>query len=447
MISPARVAAYEVLRAVNTRKADLPAALARRRVGLEDERDRALAGEIATGTLRWMAELDHLVAHFARRPVDRLDPEVLDVLRLGAYQLLHLDRVPAAAAVDDAVRLTRRAGKASAAGFVNGVLRAISRNRGRLPLPTRDDPLEYLSITLSHPLWLAARWLDRYGLEAAAAWMAFNNRPAPLTLRVNTLKTSPDALAEALARSGVAVRRTRYAPHGLIVERGNPLTTPLAGEGLFLVQDEASQLVTRLAGVRPGWRVLDACAAPGGKATAMAADMADRGLIVAADVRARRIELLRRTVAASGATSIRLARADLERPLPFRAPFDCVVVDAPCSGLGTIRRDPDIRWRRHEGDLAALATAQLTMLGHAAEVVRPGGRLVYATCSSEPEENEDVVRSFLAARPDFVSAHLGAGGRDLAGGLEAVLNEAGHLRTYPHVHGLEAFFGALMVRR
>ncbi|HET7218305.1 MAG TPA: 16S rRNA (cytosine(967)-C(5))-methyltransferase RsmB [Vicinamibacterales bacterium] len=465
-IAPARTAAYEVLRAVNSGAADLPHALARARDRLHDDRDRALAGEIATGTLRWQGAFDHIISMFAKRPIARFDAEVVDILRSAMFQLLHLDRVPASAAVNDAVQLTRLAGKTSAAPLVNALLRRVSRERGRLPLPARPADLsdrsavlDYLSIALSHPRWLVARWLDRYGFEATESWLRFNNVPAPLTLRVNRLKTNGDALLEALAKNGVRAERGRYAADALVIVDGNPLLTPLADEGLFFVQDEASQLVAAMVAAREGDRVLDACASPGGKTTAIAAAMHDRGLIVATDVRGRRVDLLARTVEASGASCIRVVQADAGA-LPFDHAaldgsangFDWILLDAPCSGLGTIRRDPDLRWRRSEEDFARLSAMQLAMLRETARVLRPGGRLVYSTCSSEPEENEDVVAAFLAdgpvgVRPQFV------GGRpqDVAETARAVVspqlvNAAGHLRTYPFRDGLEAFFAAILVK-
>ena len=450
MISPARVAAYEILSALEAARADLSDALAAARTTLRDDRDRALAAEIAIGVQRQRAALDYLIAHFARRPLHKLDREVLEILRLSVYQLLHLTRVPAAAVVDDAVDLTGRAGKRSASGLVNAVLRAISRHRQALPLPPRpEDPadrpraVEYLSVTLSHPAWLVSRWFDTHGFDATEAWLRFNNAPAPLTLRANTFRNTPAELIERLRTDEVVVHAARFAPGALIVAEGHPLRGEGAEHGWFVVQDEASQLVTLLAGANPGALVLDTCASPGGKATALAAGMQGRGLLVACDVRDRRMDLLRRTVAASGAPNIRLAQADLRQPLPFRHAFDCVFVDAPCSGLGTLRRDPDIKWRRHEDDLRALAAAQLEMLRHAAAAVAPGGRLVYATCSSEAEENESVVDAFLTGAPDFSPVDLAAS----TAVPTAVINQRGHLRTYPHVHGLEAFFGAVFVRR
>jgi 16S rRNA (cytosine967-C5)-methyltransferase len=448
MTAPARVAAFHALRAITDGREDLPAALVRARTHLSDDRDRALTVDIVTGTLRWMRSLDHLVGHFARRPIARLDADVLTVLRLSVYQLLHLDRVPASAVVDDAVDLTRGARKQSATGFVNAVLRSILRSRGRLPLPARpadpadrDAAMEYLGVTHSHPDWLVERWLDRHGFDAVERWVQFNNVPAPLTLRANRLRISRERLRDLLAHDGIETTPTPHAPDGLVVTEGNPLRAPL--DGTFFVQDEASQLVALTVGARPGERILDLCASPGGKTTAMAADMEDSGILIASDVRSRRVALLRNTVTASGASHVHIIQAAPEGALPFSQPFDRVLVDAPCSGLGTVRRDPDIRWRRVEGDLVTLARDQLRLLHRAAEAVRPGGRLVYATCSSEPDENEHVVDRFLREQPAFELVSL-QGQSDV---LTPLLDDRGLLRTLPFAHGLEAFFAAALVRR
>lgn len=444
MIAPARLAAYGSLRAIETGRMDLPAALASTRARLTDPRDIALAADIVTGTLRRRGALDYLIARAVRRPIDRLDPEVLDILRLSLYQLIHLDRVPAAAVVDDAVELAKRAGKRSASGLVNAALRAQLRSKAPLPLPPRpalttdrpapgsaeyDAALDYLSITHSHPRWLAARWLDRYGFAAADTWTRFNNEPAPLTLRVNTLRTTTPDLIARLAAAGVRAVPSTHVPDALVIEGGNPLRADLA-PGLFLLQNEASQLVAHFAGAAAGERVLDACAAPGGKTIVMANLMRNEGLLVASDRRDRRMRLLRSTLTELGVTSARLVQLDLLQPAPFRPEaFDRVLVDAPCTGLGTIRRDPDIRWRRTEHDLQESASRQLTMLRHAADAVRAGGLLVYATCSSEPDENEQVVDRFLASAAEFT------------------IDEPGLLRTSPVEHGLEAFFAARLRRR
>ncbi len=450
--APARRAAYAALRAVTSGRSDLPAALALAREHLADERDQALAAEIATGTLRWMGALDAVLEAFGRRPPTRFDPEVLDILRISAYQLQHLDRVPARAVVNDAVELAREARKRSAAPFVNAVLRRIERERAHLPLPPRPvtgestaEALDYLSMTLSHPRWLMERWLRRAGFDAAEAWARFNNAPAPLTLCVNTLLTTRDDLTHRLAAHGVAVSPTRFSPDGLVVVGGNPLRTPLSEAGAFFVQDEASQLVAIIADARPGERVLDACASPGGKTVAMAAAMRNDGFLVAGDVRSRRVALLAQTVARSGARAVHLSRLDAAT-LPFGPVFDLVLLDAPCSGLGTIRRDPEIRWRRAVTDLSVLAIAQRRMLECAASAVKPGGRVVYATCSSEPEENEELVASFLSDHPEFeVESPTGRPG--LPPGVGDLISPAGFFRTWPFAHGLEAFFAAVLRHR
>ncbi len=449
MTAPARRAAYEALRAIESGRALLAEAIVASREPLQDDRDRALVTSIVTGTLRWRNRLDFVLSRHVMRELARLDPEVLEILRLSVFQLLFLERVPASAVVHDAVNLTRAAGKTSAAGFVNAVLRKVSRTRDRLDLPqapsagtagTREAWLDALSLTGSHPRWLVERWLDRMGPEAAAAWVKFNNEEAALTIRANTLKTSRELLGERLLDAGIETERLRFAPDGLRVLRGNPLRTPLAKQGLFVVQDEASQLVALMCGRQQRWRTLDACAAPGGKTLVLASGPARGGLLVAADRRWRRLKLLREYLATAGAGQARIAALDLSAGAPFKDIFDLVLVDAPCTGLGTLRREVDIRWRRSARDIGESAAVQARMLRHAGNLVAPGGRLVYATCSSEPEENEGVFEAWLKGEPSFRPA-----GPELLsneGVPSGLLDQQGHLHTRPDLHGLEAFFAA-----
>ena len=448
----ARTAACRVVQAVLAGD-DLPRSLAAFRDPLADDRDRAMVTELAGGVFRWLAALDHVVLRAADRPAARIDPVVLTVLRLGAYQLLYLDRVPPAAAVNESVRLVKQVGKTSAAGFVNAVLRRVAavRQAPGLPPPPgdtadRETALAYLSVTASHPRWLVERWLDRYGLPTAADWTRFNNAVPPLTLRANRLRLTRQELARRLADHGVRTEPTRFARDGLTVVGGNPYRPPLASGGLFLAQDEASQLVAELVGARPGERVLDACAAPGGKTSALAGTMGGRGMLVAGDLRPARLRLLRRTLASLDAATAGIVRLDLRRGIPFGPVFDRVLVDAPCSGLGVLRRHPEIRWRRGPADLPRFAAEQLSMASHAAGAVRPGGHLVYATCSSEPDENEDVVAAFLDAHPDFEPVHPAREG-PVSPGLGAVLDDRGRLSTTPFRHRLDAFFAVVLRRR
>jgi 16S rRNA (cytosine967-C5)-methyltransferase len=273
--------------------------------------------------------------------------------------------------------------------------------------------------------------------------MAFNNEPASLTLRVNRLKTTPDALRARLETVGVLTTPTEWASHGLKVTSGNPVGGAAAAEGLFVVQDEASQLVGELAAAWRGRSALDACAAPGGKTLALVEAAGSPGLVVAADRRPRRMRLLRDTMRRLVPQHVPLVQLDLSGPVPFRQAFDLVLVDAPCSGLGTLRREPDLKWRRQPEDLVTFSEIQQRLLAHAAEAVAPGGRLIYATCSSEPEENDAVVADFLDSHPGF---RLTPSDGRYPPGLAIVLDADGVLRTSPVRHGLEAFFASVLSR-
>jgi 16S rRNA (cytosine967-C5)-methyltransferase len=407
--APARVAAWRTLVRVRA-GATLADAVSRERDGLDDARDRGLALDLATGVLRWRSALDAALGAASTRPIARVDPDVLDILRLGVYQFHHRDRLPAHAIVSDAVALTRLAGHTSAGGFVNAVLRRVAA--GREDAPPADAALaaagvEALATRFAHPDWLVSRWTARLGVEAAIAWMRFDNAPAPLTLRALPAAGSRDALADRLASAGVAVEPTRWAPEGLVVTAGNPLDD--ADRRGFVVQDEASQVVGAYAAAWPARRRLDVCAAPGGKTLALWA-AGGGGLVVAGDRRPRRVRLLRETLARGGAGAVPIVQHDAAGALPYRDVFDLVLVDAPCSGLGTLRREPDLKWRRAEADLVSMAALQRQMLHHAARVVAPGGVLIYATCSSEPDENDAVADAFLAAHPAFVPAGTRPGG-------------------------------------
>jgi 16S rRNA (cytosine967-C5)-methyltransferase len=449
MTSPARAASFRALVAIASHHRDLPTALVESRRQLADERDRSLAAAIVHGTLRWQRACDYLIGRVSTRSIEALDESVLIILRLSLYQILHLDRVPAAAVVDDAVNLARAAGKTSAAGFVNAVLRSTLRQRRSLPFPQRPaDPGDreaataYLGITWSHPDWLVERWLDRFGFERTEKWVRFNNEPAPLTLSVNRLRATRDEVRSALSREGIETDETIVSPYGLRVLTGNPLRQ--RAHDLFLVQDESSQLVPLAVDAHAGERTLDLCAAPGGKTVSMSGDMGNTGVLVACDVRTRRVALLRETLRHAGCDRAHVMHVPAAGALPFADAFDRVLVDAPCSGLGTVRRDPDIKWRRHAQDLPAMADRQITLLQRAAAVVRPGGRLVYATCSSEPDENEMIVDRFLASETGFRLVDLRRDGR---AELAPVLDDRGMLRTLPFEHGLEAFFAAALQRQ
>jgi 16S rRNA (cytosine967-C5)-methyltransferase len=450
MTAPARVVAYRALCAVDEGSQDLATAIGQGRARLRDPRDRALASDIVHGTLRWRRTLDHLLAMGTRDGRPPADPRLLTILRLSLYQILYLDRVPASAVVDDAVELARLAHRAQATGFVNALLRGLLRQRHTLSVPQRPstpdraEALAYLGIAHSHPDWLLERWLDRFGFDAVESWVRFDNTPPPLTVRANTLTGPREALREWFGARGVATIPTRYAPDGLVLEETPDGGLPEDSERRWVIQDESSQLVAQIVDARPGQRVLDLCAAPGGKTTAMAGDMGNQGLIVACDVRPRRLRILRAALVHAGTHHSHVVHVDRDGPLPFREPFDRILVDAPCSGLATIRRDPDIKWGRQERDLAGHAATQRLLLSRAAPLVAAGGRLIYATCSSEPEENDDVVAAFLDTHPEFERDTRLEG---LPASVRPLIDETGALRPLPHVHGLEAFYAASLVRQ
>jgi 16S rRNA (cytosine967-C5)-methyltransferase len=434
--APARAAAARVLARVTAEEAfadlALDAEIAGRRLA---PRDAALATEIVYGTLRWQRYLDWIVAPHSRRPLATLDLRVLVLLRMTAYQLAFLERVPAFAAVSDAVSLAKGRGKQGVPEFVNAVLRSFSRRgaREREPEPPAD-PLEALAVRLSFPSWLTERWVGRYGTEEAAALMqAMNERP-PITIRANTLRISREALAERLAREdGLTATPARFAPEGLVVEHaGAPAAWHAFAAGAFVVQDEASMLVARLLEPRPGEVIADACAAPGTKTTHLAQLMGDRGRILAFDPQPARLARVGEAAARLGVSIVETRGGTAEALAGTLAgTCDGVLVDAPCSNLGVLRRNPEVKWRRQRADLAASAARQRGILAAAAGMVKAGGRLVYATCSLEPEENEEVAGAFLAARADFAI--------DPPAGFPLALDADGVLRCRPHRHGTDGF--------
>jgi len=397
------------------------------------QRDAALATELVYGTLRWQRYLDWIVAPHSRRRLTTLDPRVRVLLRMTAYQLAFLARVPAFAAVSDAVSLAR--GAPGTAGFVNAVLRAFARRgaREREPAPPRD-PLEALATRCAFPTWLAGRWVTRWGAtEAEVLMRALNARP-PLTVRANTLRLTRDALAARLAaEERVTVRPTRFTPEGLVVERGGtPGRWRAFTDGACAVQDEASMLVGHALEPRPGETVADVCAAPGTKTTHLAQLMDNRGRLLAFDPEPRRLATVREACARLGVTVVETLDGTAEALAPALAgACDAVLVDAPCSNLGVLRRNPEAKWRRAAVDLAAAAARQASILDAAATMVRPGGRLVYATCSLEPEENDAVVGAFLERRPGFRL--------DPPAGFPIPFGPDGVLRCLPHRHGTDGF--------
>ena len=353
-------------------------------------RDRALAMRLAYGVVQRRATLDHVIERLAARPVERLEPAVLAALRLGVLQLAFLDRVPAHAAVGESVELAKAASRGGA-GLVNAVLRRAAREAPGLVDGLPDGTPAEAALRHSHPTWIAELWFDALGAEAARALMAADNEPAEAAVRVNTLKTDRLELP-------VPTRPADHLPEGLVLEAPfDAFSSPLWEAGLFMPQSRAAMAVARAVAPRPGERVLDLCAAPGGKTTHLAALMGDEGRVVAVERHPGRAEALARTVARMGAECVEVRTGDAADPQE-RDAYDRVLVDPPCSDLGTLASRPDVRWRKEPGTTAALATTQAAILDAAAAAVRPAGVLVYSTCTIAPAENEHQIAAFLERR-------------------------------------------------
>jgi 16S rRNA (cytosine967-C5)-methyltransferase len=369
-----------------------------------DERDQALLRELVLGTLRWLRRLDQVIADASSRRIADIEPALLSPLRIGVYQLLFLDRVPPHAAVHEAVEQAHQLTHRGGASFVNGVLRAIARAPRLADWPVREaDPVRRLAIDQSHPDFLVERWIARFGRGKTVALLAANNRPKAMQLLAFRDRGGRELLAEALIDEGIEVEPAPLSPLGLTVRRGNPLAGAQFAAGTFYIQDEASQAAALIPPPRPGERILDAAAAPGGKSFAL---LAWEPSVVQwlADVSLARTALLRENLRRLG-RPLPLAVADAGAP-PFRPPFDRVVLDLPCTGTGTLRRHPELKWRISEGEIGRLTAQALRLLAGAAPLVAAGGLLVAITCSLEAEENERVVERFRAEHPEFAPLPL-----------------------------------------
>ncbi len=394
-VAPARACAYAVARRVFEDGAFADQAFHGEAAGLEP-RDRALAMRLAYGVVQRRATLDSVIETLAQRRIRRLQPAVLAALRLGVLQLAFFDRIPPHAAVTESVELAKSASPRGA-GLVNAVLRRAAREAPALVAALPDGTPAEAAVRHSHPLWIAELWFDALGPDAARALMAADNEPAETAVRANALRITRDELA---ARLPVASRAAEALPEGLVLEAPfDAFSSPLWEDGLFMPQSRAAMAVARTVAPEPGEQVLDLCAAPGGKTTHLAALMGNRGRVLAVERHQGRAEALERTAARMGATCVEVRVADAAEPV--HGTFDRVLVDPPCSDLGTLASRPDVRWRKEPSTVAELAATQAAILETAARAVRPGGVLVYSTCTISPAENERQIDSFLTGHGDF----------------------------------------------
>ncbi len=445
-ISPAREAAYRVLLATKSRFAvDL---LQRPEVPRLKEEDRRLTTELVMGVLRWRGDLDFEIERLSGRELSYFDPEIAEILRLGVYQIRFLTSIPKSAAVNESVELAKRARKKSAAGLVNAILRKCER----APFAVRHaeelaaDQRAIASARRSIPSWILDRWELNFPPHVVRALILGSQQIPRACLRVSGGAEGREEIRRELESCGIRTRLGTYGRRALVVERGQAMTSDAWHDGRVTLQDEASQLVAELVAPRRGDWVLDLCAAPGVK-SAQLAEMMRTGTLVACDRSPRRMRTMERIRPKAWLPDVHLHRVflDARRPLPFAPRFDRVLVDAPCSGTGTLARNPEIKWRLKAEDLPRLADAQRAILAQALAILKPGGRLVYATCSLEAEENEQVVSEVLAAMPEFRLLSVS----ELAGEfpeMSTLFVPSGRLQTLPWIHEMDGFFAVVIVR-
>jgi len=437
-----RRAAYDILLRIENERSYADILIDRElSVGALQGPDRGLLTELVYGVLRRRGTLDHVINQFSKQHVEKLERAVLILLRLGLYQAYYLDRIPVSAAVNETVKLAHALAP-RAAGFINAILRSADRERDAIRYPDRaSDPASFIAACYSTPRWIAADWIEQLGTEEAEALAQAMLATPPFTVRVNTLKTGREDLKARLASEGIAAEAGRFSPFALRLSGSVQLAAVASfREGLFTVQDESSQLAAIFLAPRPGERLLDICAAPGGKTTHLAQLMENRGTILACDAAPRKLELIEETAARLGVTIITTLPLNAVRSLqPLRdGKFDRILVDAPCSGLGVLRRNPEGKWWKTRQNIAELVLVQKAILGNAAGRLAEGGTLLYATCSTTREENEAVVDDFLSRRTDFVLEDL----RELFPDYEELLTERGCFRSWPQRHGMDGFFAA-----
>jgi 16S rRNA (cytosine967-C5)-methyltransferase len=405
-----------------------------------DDRERALFTELVYGVLRWQGRLDWHIDQLSSTKSHKILPAIRVLLRLGLYQILFLDRIPHHAAVNEAVKLARATQPAHLAGFVNGILRTAIRldNAWNWPSP-ESQPAEYLAVTMAHPVWLVNRWVQELGLAETQSLCAANNRVAPMVLRINPLRADAEKVFNWCRDRGVRAEASPVLPGAIRLSgiRQDFGASEIHRQGWVQIQDEASQMVAQLVAPQPGERVLDLCSGFGAKATHLAVLMGNRGSIEAVDESAWKLEQLQQNAGRQGIDIIRTKTANiLELDEGCWQEFDRVLLDAPCSGFGTLRRNPDIKWRRHPKDPYRFSQLQGQLLHQAVHFVKHGGVLVYATCTLLEEENEAVVKRFSAQNPDFFVETGGA----LPQNAETYAELGPHLKTWPHRHDTDGFF-------
>lgn len=400
---------------------------------------RAFVTELVYGTVRWRLKLDWIIKQFSNIELSRISSWMLNILRLGIYQIIFTDRIPDSAAVNESVKLAKKFGHKASSGFVNAVLRNVVRKRNGMKFPDRHNNISgYLSVMYSHPRWITDRWIERYGSDFTEQLMKSNNSIPDFTIRVNTLRNNRSECIKTLGEEGYEASQTGNLAEALAVRKpAGILETKSYRDGRFVVQDEGAMMVSRVLAPEPGDTVIDMCSAPGGKTTHIAQLMNNTGIIYAWDIYDHKIRLVKKNCGLTGTDIVYAKLQDATEVLTeFREKADRVLADVPCSGLGVIRRKPDIKWARTECDLKELASMQYDILKAGASCLKPGGVLVYSTCTTEPEENEHIIRRFIDENSGF---SIDDAGRYLPERFSSS-GQDGMIRLFPNIHGVDGFF-------
>ncbi len=408
--------------------------------------DRAFITEMVYGVTKYKLTLDWFIEQFSSVKLKKISSWVLNILRLGAYQIMFMDKVPDSAACNESVNLSKKYGHQASSRFVNGVLRSLSRNKDSIKYPDSEkDTVRYLSVRYSHPEWMVKEWLSRFGKEFTETLLESNNKIPELTVRVNMLKTTRDQLMEQLKSSGLDVQPGLYCDEALILKGSSNIAGLEAFKnGMLQVQGESSMLAGRILDPKPGELVIDVCSAPGGKATHLAQLMKNKGTVIARDIHEHKIKLIEEAALRLGADMVRAEMYDATRlDDNYTGKADRVLADVPCTGFGIISKKPDIKWSRAEGDKKEILGLQKKILDISSSYVKPGGTLLYSTCTIEEDENSGMVKSFLERHKEFEMD-------DIADLLPAKLkkpgSQKGMLQLYPNIDGIDGFFIAKMRR-
>ncbi len=450
MVITARTASLDILNALDQEGGTLDNILddVLSRHAFFSKKDRALLQAVVYGVLRWRARLDWIIAHFSATPLNRIDPKVMNILRLGLFQIIYLDRIPVSAAVNTSVEMAKSVTKPFVVRFVNGLLRNAAKKYQRVTYPdANQEPLLALAVQKSFPHWIVKRWLNRFGFENTGQLCDAVNTIPPITIRCNTLKTDRKTLLKLVEKDVELSENTTYSPDGISLFNPKRSIGKIKAfeNGMFQVQDEAAQLVTLLLQPQPGETVLDACAGLGGKTGHIAQMMENQGMLIAMDNNEKKLSRLMSEMHRLEISMVKTRIHDLSVPPDDKSigKFDRILLDAPCSGLGVLRRNPDAKWHTKEQDLVRQSRRQALFLDNLARLIKPKGILVYCVCSMEPEENESVIIEFLNTHPNFA---IETNRTKLPATARSLFTDNGYLKTFPHFHNMDGFFAVRMKR-